>query len=149
MGGGMNMNTNMNMNMKRLVSRLALAGILSIGVSTAPALAKNAKHENGWQARGDIDREGHRRVVHEYFTTQPLPPGLAKRQALPPGLRRQLRERGRVPPGLRNRLVPPPPALIGRFPPVPPYFTRSFVGRDLVVLNNRTHRVVAVIRNVL
>jgi hypothetical protein len=145
MGGGMNI----NMNLTRLVRRLALAGILLIGVSTTPALAKNDKHENGRPARFVIDREGHRRVVHEYFTTQPLPPGLARREALPPGLRRQLRERGQLPPGLRNRLVPPPPALIGRFPPVPRYFTRSFVGRDLVVLDNRTRRVVAVIRNVL
>jgi hypothetical protein len=127
----------MNTNMKHLVSRLALAGMLSIGVSTAPALAQN------------IDREGHRRVVHEYFTTQPLPPGLAKREPLPPGLRRQLRERGHFPPGLRNRLVPPPPALIGRFPPVPPHFRRNFIGRDLVVLDTHTRRIVAVIRNVL
>src|ERR1041384_2131468 len=42
-----------------------------------------------------IDRDGHRRVVREYYTQQALPPGLARREALPPRLEKKLRRRGR------------------------------------------------------
>ena len=137
------------MDMKHLISWLILAGALIFGVAPAPALAKNDKHRNVRQEQVVIDRDGHRRVVNEYFTNQPLPPGLAKREALPPGLRRQLVERGQFPPGLRNRTVPPPSALVGRFPAVPSYYSRFFVGRDLVVEDMRTHRIVAIIPNVI
>ena len=39
-----------------------------------------------------IDRDGHRRVVTEFFSREALPPGLAKRQSLPPGLQKQLQQ---------------------------------------------------------
>jgi hypothetical protein len=96
-----------------------------------------------------IDRDGHRRIITEYFSREGLPPGLAKRQSLPPGLAKQLRERGRLPPGLQKRLTPVPYSLAGRLPPQPPYYSRYFVGRDLVILDRRTQRVVAVIPDVV
>lgn len=95
-----------------------------------------------------IDRNGHQRIIHEYYATQGLPPGLAKRQSLPPGLSKQLRERGHLPPGLQKRLTPVPPALIRQLPAVPPYYHRYFAGPDLVVVDGRTNTIVAVIRDV-
>ena len=95
-----------------------------------------------------IDRDGHRRVVREYYTANALPPGLAKRQSLPPGLQKQLRERGTLPPGLQKRLTPVPPPLVGQLPPVPSYQTRYFAGRDLVIVDNRSGRIVSIIRGV-
>ena len=96
-----------------------------------------------------IDRDGHRRIVTQYYTRESLPPGLARREALPPGLQRQLRERGRLPPGLQKRLVIVPGPLLSQLPPVPPYYTRYFAGRDLVVVDTRTNTIVNVIRDVL
>jgi hypothetical protein len=96
-----------------------------------------------------FDREGNRRVITEYYSRQGLPPGLARRDSLPPGLARQLRERGRLPPGLQKRLYPVPQPLLGRLPAAPAYYSRYFVGRDLVVLDRRTDTVVAVIRDAL
>jgi len=96
-----------------------------------------------------IDREGHRRVVTDYYNREGLPPGLAKRESLPPGLAKQLRERGRLPPGLQKRLYPVPQPLLGRLPAAPPYYSRYFVGRDLVVLDRRNDTVVAVIHDAL
>ena len=96
-----------------------------------------------------LDREGHRRVITEYYSREGLPPGLAKRDSLPPGLAKQLRERGRLPPGLQKRLTPVPGGLNGRLPAAPPYYSRYFIGRDLVVLDRRTQTVVAVVPNVL
>lgn len=96
-----------------------------------------------------IDRDGHRRIVTEYYTRESLPPGLAKRESLPPGLQRQLRERGRLPPGLQKRLVVVPGPLASQLPPVPPYYTRYFAGRDLVIVDTRTNTIVNVILDVL
>ena len=96
-----------------------------------------------------IDRDGHRRVVSDYYRREGLPPGLAKRESLPPGLARQLRERGRLPPGLQKRLYPVPQPLLGRLPAAPSYYSRYFVGDDLVIVDRRTNRIAAIVRNVL
>ena len=95
-----------------------------------------------------VDRDGHVRVIREYARAGSLPPGLAKREALPPGLRAQLRERGALPPGLQKRLVPVPAPLIARLPGIPSYYQRYFIGDDLVVVDTRTNRLVTVIRDV-
>lgn len=95
-----------------------------------------------------VDRDGHVRVIREYAHAGSLPPGLAKRESLPPGLRAQLRERGALPPGLQKRLVPVPAPLIVRLPGIPSYYQRYFVGDDLIVVDTRTNRLVTVIRDV-
>lgn len=95
-----------------------------------------------------VDRDGHVRLIREYGHAGSLPPGLAKRQVLPPGLREQLRENGTLPPGLQKYWVPVPAPLAVRLPAVPQYHERYFVGDDLIVVNSRTNQVVAVIRNV-
>jgi hypothetical protein len=95
-----------------------------------------------------VDRDGHVRVIREYAHSGSLPPGLAKREALPPGLQKQLRECGELPPGLQKRLVPVPTPLIGRLPALPAYYHRYFVGDDLIVVDTRSNQVVAIIRDV-
>jgi hypothetical protein len=77
-----------------------------------------------------------------------LPPGLAKRDSLPPGLAKQLRERGRLPPGLQKRLTPVSPEWGRPYRALPPHHARYFAGRDLVIVDTRTHRVVSIVRNV-
>jgi hypothetical protein len=95
-----------------------------------------------------VDRDGHVRAIHDYAHAGSLPPGLAKREALPPGLRAQLHERGSLPPGLQKRLVPVPRPLLVRLPPVPTYYHRYFAGDDLLVIDTRTNRVAAIIADV-
>ena len=96
-----------------------------------------------------IDRDGHRRIVTQYFSRESLPPGLAKRESLPPGLQKQLRERGRLPPGLQKRLVPVSGPLVSQLPVLPPYYNRYFAGRDLVIVDTRTNVIIGIIRDVL
>jgi hypothetical protein len=96
-----------------------------------------------------IDRDGHRRIVTQYFSRESLPPGLAKRQSLPPGLQKQLRERGHLPPGLQKRLVPVPGPLVSQLPGLPPYYSRYFAGRDLIVVDTRRNVIVALIPDVV
>lgn len=116
---------------------------------------KPDKHDKDKNGRKDgppavvvVDRDGHLRVIHEYYRAGSLPPGLAKRDSLPPGLRKQLRERGELPPGLQKHLVPVPAVLISRLPPVPVYYQRYFAGDDLIVVDTRTNRIATIIVNV-
>ena len=163
------------MTTKTFVLPAVLMFVLGLGVAPSTAFAKQGRghgkehgEEKAERARGKaedrgeeraerrvvgtrgedvvvIDREGHRRVVREYYGANALPPGLAKRQSLPPGLRKQLRERGTLPPGLQKRLTPVPQPLGGRLPALPAYYTRYFAGRDLVIVDTRTNRVVSIV----
>jgi hypothetical protein len=127
------------------------------GRGPAKKVEKAEKHENKAERKVEkhdpakvvvVDRDVHVRVIHEYARGGSLPPGLAKRESLPPGLRNQLRERGALPPGLQKRLVPVPAPLIVRLPAVPSYYQRYFVGDDLIVLDTRSNLVVTIIRDV-
>jgi len=94
------------------------------------------------------DRDGHVRVIRDY-ERRGLPPGLAKREQLPPGLRRQLRERGTLPPGLQKRLVEVPADWSSRLPSIGRDERRYFAGNDLIVVDTRTNRIVFYIPDVL
>lgn len=70
-----------------------------------------------------------------------LPPGLAKKDRLPPGLQRQLMVNGKLPPGLEKRVYVVPVELERRLPPPPPDCERIVVGGH-IVLRNRNTRIV-------
>jgi hypothetical protein len=74
-----------------------------------------------------------------------LPPGLAKRDRLPPGLEKQLVRRGTLPPGLQKRLQPCPRDLERQLPPPPPECAHLLIGGHIVLLNQRTNVVVDVV----
>jgi len=158
----------------RIVTALAMAAILSLlaadvavaGVAATSALAaqgnkKDAKPAKSKQAKDDkshdkkaniivvVDRDGHHRVVREYVTRGNLPPGLAKRRTLPPGLARQLHERGTLPPGLRDYYTPVPVDWNPRLPAIPAYYERYFVGSHLIIIDSRDNTLVSLIRDLL
>ena len=78
-----------------------------------------------------------KRIIREWVRSQPsagLPPGLAKRDRLPPGLEKQLRRKGSLPPGLEKRFSSFPPELDARLGPIGPDYDRVFVsGRAAIV----------------
>lgn len=89
--------------------------------------------------RGEGEREGERG----------LPPGLAKRGGnLPPGLEKQLRERGTLPPGLQKRCEPLPYDLDRRLPRLPYGYRRVVIGTDILIVN-RNWGISAIIRGVI
>ena len=88
----------------------------------------------------DRDRETARGWYDEHQNN--LPPGLAKKDRLSPGLEKQLVRRGTLPPGLQKRLQPVPVDLERRLPPPPPECGHVLVGGHIVLLNQRTHVVV-------
>jgi hypothetical protein len=73
-----------------------------------------------------------------------LPPGLARRDDLPPGLERQLIVRGTLPPGLRRRMEPCPRDLERELPPPPPHCEHVIIGGHLVLLNRENFQIVDV-----
>jgi hypothetical protein len=124
--------------MKRLWITLVVATVALAGTPHSAFADKGGKH--------------HGRTVYYRTTTvdkhRGLPPGLASRDSLPPGLAKQLRERGRLPPGLQKRLTPVSPRWGMPYRALPRHHVRYFAGRDLVIVDSRTHRVVSVVRNV-
>lgn len=64
-----------------------------------------------------------------------LPPGLAKRDRLPPGLEKQLQKNGTLPPGLAKRNLPTD--LERQLPPPPKGYERQIIEDATVVLVNK------------
>ncbi len=93
------------------------------------------------------------RMIREYYTrsnTKGLPPGLAKRGGnLPPGLQKHLQRNGSLPPGLQKRLEPLPKDLERRLPRIPEDWGRVILGRDVLLLDRRTNRILDIIENVI
>ena len=100
---------------------------------------------DGDSARSDDDD---RNVMRQWYDEREhsgdLPPGLAKGDQLPPGLEKQLRERGTLPPGLRKKIEPCPEDLERRLPPPPPDYEHVVIGGHIVLLNRRTFMVASV-----
>jgi hypothetical protein len=69
-----------------------------------------------------------------------LPPGLAKRDRLPPGLERQVQRNGQLPPGLQKRVQPLPGVCNARLPRLPVDWTRVILGRRVLLLD-RAQRI--------
>lgn len=112
------------------------------------------KHEN--KNDGQQEGRGHdkhyykdhdRQVARGWYREHEghLPPGLAKKDQLPPGLQRQLEVRGTLPPGLQKRLQPVPQDLEVRLAPPPPECAHVLIGGNIVLLNRRTNIVVDIV----
>ena len=88
-----------------------------------------------------------RQVAHGWYSEHEghLPPGLVKKDRLPPGLQRQLDARGTLPPGLQKRIQPVPRDLEVRLAPPPPECQHVVIGGNIVLLNRRTNLVVDVV----
>jgi hypothetical protein len=89
---------------------------------------------------------GHdQRVIREWFSNpsnmKGLPPGLAKRETLPPGLQRQLVRNGQLPPGLQKKIQPLPPALEVVLAPLPEGRKRVFISGSVILLDVRKNLI--------
>ena len=124
---------------------LVVAAIALVGSPRLAFADKGGKHHGPKVYRTTTLGKHHRTTTVDKH--RGLPPGLAKRDSLPPGLAKQLRERGRLPPGLQKRLTPVPRTWNTPYPALPPHHARYFAGRDLVIVDTRTHRVVSIVRN--
>jgi hypothetical protein len=108
-------------------------------------------HGKGHEKHGDDDdqderyyRDRDRDTLRGWYNQHGdnLPPGLAKRDRLPPGLERQLVRRSTLPPGLQKRLQPCPEDLERQLPPPPSECAHVLIGGHIVLLNKRTSVIV-------
>jgi hypothetical protein len=144
------------MKSRRWITACATAIFLSI---SGPAIARGDEHGRGHayghdrdKHHGDNDRDDRfyrdhdrdemRGLYHDHYGN--LPPGLAKRDRLPPGLERQLIIRGTLPPGLRRKVHPCPEELVRRLPPPPPDCRHVVIGGHIVLLNRRNFMILDV-----
>jgi hypothetical protein len=127
---------------------------VSLSLLTANFAAAQGHGNGNGKAKGhdkheDRDDQGYyqvrdREVMQGWYDEHQnhLPPGLAKKDRLPPGLEKQLVRRGTLPPGLQKRVQPCPRELDRELPPPPPECTHVLVGGHIVLLNQRTNVVV-------
>ena len=103
-------------------------------------------------AQGRAFGKGHEKAVRDFFgnkqNLQGLPPGLAKREELPPGLQRHLERNGTLPPGLQKRLQPLPSSLEQKLPKTPEGVKRGIVNGNVVVIEERTSKILDIIKDV-
>jgi hypothetical protein len=141
-----------NMNATKWLLAAAL-GILF--VSGSPALAQgngnghgkgngHNKHHDDDDRDGDYHYKSHEQDIRAWYSGNEshLPPGLAKKDQLPPGLEKQLIRNGTLPPGLQKKIYPCPEELERRLPPPPPDCAHVVIGGHLVLLNRHTNVVV-------
>ena len=88
-----------------------------------------------------------RQRINECFTSgkSGLPPGLAKRDRLPPGLERQVQRNGTLPPGLQKQVQALPGACETGLPRLPVDWRRVILG-DRVLLLNPANTIVDLFR---
>jgi hypothetical protein len=94
----------------------------------------------------------HQKKIRDYFgnsaNLEGLPPGLAKREELPPGLQRHLERNGTLPPGLQKRLQPLPQDLEAQLPKTPEGIVRGVIGDKVVVVEQRTSKILDIVDGV-
>lgn len=90
-----------------------------------------------------------RGLIEDYYSqrTSGLPPGLAKKKHLPPGLQKRLERNGRLPPGLEKRALPGD--LDRRLARLPGGYERVIVGRDMAIINTSTEEILDILRDVV
>ncbi len=100
----------------------------------------------GQAAEGRAFGKDQEKTVRNWFSENGLPPGLAKREQLPPGLQGQLQKNGTLPPGLQKRIQPLPKALERSLPKPSPGLKRGIIGGDLVLVEETSKKVLDIIR---
>lgn len=112
---------------------------------TSGSVAVHGKNATVAVSFSDADQ----RLIRDYYAKshrKPLPRGLAKRGALPPGLAKQVRKNGELPRGLQGRALPAD--LDSRLARLPEGYVRVVIGSDVVLQNTRTRVVVDVIKDI-
>jgi len=137
-----------------------LAALVALG--GASALAQQPGKGNQKRTDGDKVREvlpeseavftrEERVLIPRWLRTHRsgLPPGLAKRDRLPPGLEKQLRERGTLPPGLQKRVQPLPFELERQLHLLPTGYRRVVIGGNVILMKDNTAAIYDIIREAI
>jgi hypothetical protein len=134
-----------------LLGILLLSGSLAIAQGNSQGHGKGKGHDKHHDDDRRDDHDAYRydhneEAIRGWYSERGsgLPPGLAKKDRLPPGLEKQLVRNGTLPPGLQKRLYPVPVELERRLPPPPPDCTHRLISGHIVLLNRKTNLIVDV-----
>lgn len=132
----------------RDIFSIFVAGIFILssisGCATYPDYADvEIRGEDVWFKVSFSDKD--RRLIRNHYKVKhkSLPPVLAKKGKLPPGLEKQLQRKGKLPPGLQHRLLSL--ELEQKLSPLPRGYIRLKVGGDVILLDEFTRVVVDII----
>jgi Ni/Co efflux regulator RcnB len=128
-----------------LLSSVALSGVARAQGHGHGRHDRDDDDDRGRHYYSDHDRDSMRGWYHDHDRDGQLPPGLAKRDRLPPGLERQLRVRGTLPPGLRKKMMPCPEEVERRLPPPPAGCEHVVIGGHVALVNRSTYVVMDII----
>ena len=130
---------------------LLLSGTQAAAQGNSQGHGKGKGHDKHHDGDDQDDRDAyrydsHNEAIHEWYAERGghLPPGLAKKDRLPPGLEKQLVRNGTLPPGLQKRFYPAPAELERRLPPPPPDCAHVLISGHIVLLNRKTNLIVDV-----
>jgi len=125
------------------------------GRGKGSSVERSQQKEETGNAQGDQGRrlgQDQERIIRDWFARDSnlagLPPGLAKREELPPGLQRQIQRNGTLPPGLQRRLQPLPQTLEQSLPELPAGLKRGVVGDDLVLIVEASQQVLDIVHDI-
>ena len=104
--------------------------------SAPPPSSRDDEGDEGnpdWQIFSARDRRTIRTCFQQNQSS--LPPGLAKREQLPPGLQKQLERNGTLPPGLQKRVQPMPDVCENQLGPLPQGAWRGVYSRRVLLID--------------
>ncbi len=150
-----------------MITRLLLVLAMLAGVAAAPAIMAPSAHAQ--RAAEAVFNELEKRLIRDFFGVKipkatkakdgkadagkgkkgksgEMPPGLANKESLPPGLQKHLERDGKLPPGLEKRNLPP--GLEGKLRKRKGQ-DRVIVGNDVVLIERATGLVLDILENVL
>ena len=100
--------------------------------------SRSNDRDEDYDNQGPSEFSSHeRQIISDCFVDNRsgLPPGLAKRDRLPPGLERQLQRNGTLPPGLQKKVQPLPGVCTARLPRLPRDWARVVLSGRIILLD--------------
>jgi hypothetical protein len=92
------------------------------------------------------------KIIRDWFSDKRnlsgLPPGLAKKESLPPGLQKQLQRNGSLPPGLEKKVQPLPRELEAKLPRLPDDRRRVIISGSVILMDHGHNKILDVVANV-
>jgi hypothetical protein len=136
---------------RMLISMLLIATMFTLTgcVSSAPQVQTGVSVEMKSEDVRIVDSfdEEDRRKIKEYYrgkdTPKKIPPGLAKKHELPPGLQKHVARYSVLPPGLQDENLPL--ELEKTLSPLPRGYVRLKLGGNVVLMDEKTRIAVDVI----
>jgi len=131
-----------------VVVLLAAAGMpVLVGCETGPRYGEVAVRDPHYSVRV-VFADHDRRLINDYYAPRykSLPPGLAKKDRLPPGHAWRARPNQPIHEDARWRYLPN--ELDQRLSRLPPEYARVIIGTDVVIMNVRTRVVVDILEDI-